>query len=569
MRESFVYLMTHWDVDSGESRLVDITRLILSVSAFVITFVDPWEPHRLVIATYTVLVLYMGFAVITFRRARLSDGTYRSSGGFHWIDCGAYTLLIALTGGTNSIFYTLYFFPITVASFRLGYVAGLRVIAVSLALYVGVGYWARPPAPEFYLSRFLMKALTLPTLGYMLAFWGGYELKIRRRLAFLRGMTTLSNPRFGVDRTFATNLERIREFFDAHSCVTVTRGTDSEGLLLRRAAAADSDGALRAESLPEILGSKLFSVEEEDGYLWRSLPDRRRPIRGRLPGRWKLTTGDPNAVRRKEVAEFLEASAFLSVPLRSGTRPLGRLYVVEGKTAFYADDADFLSHVVEHMMPVLENIRLVDQMASQAATEERQRIARDIHDRIIQPYIGLQMGVASLQQLFNKESNDTLVPRLKDSTSRLLELTESGVAELRDYIARLKYGTGTGDSLVESLRRFAARFEEATGIHIEVNVANEFAVNDRLAAEVMSMAAEGISNIRRHTQAERGVVELASKNDMLYLIIKNEWSPDAGAGEFMPRSITDRARALQGTVRVDRVDHVSFKETVIVVQIPL
>jgi signal transduction histidine kinase len=49
-------------------------------------------------------------------------------------------------------------------------------------------------------------------------------------------------------------------------------------------------------------------------------------------------------------------------------------------------------------MPVLHNIILVDQLASDAANAERQRIAFDLHDRVIQSYVGLQMGSEAVRQ---------------------------------------------------------------------------------------------------------------------------------------------------------------------------
>lgn len=54
--------------------------------------------------------------------------------------------------------------------------------------------------------------------------------------------------------------------------------------------------------------------------------------------------------------------------------------------------------LIEHVLPVIDNIRLVDRLASAAAEEERRRIARDLHDRIVQPYIGLQLGLAAVRQ---------------------------------------------------------------------------------------------------------------------------------------------------------------------------
>jgi hypothetical protein len=58
--------------------------------------------------------------------------------------------------------------------------------------------------------------------------------------------------------------------------------------------------------------------------------------------------------------------------------------------AFDQADVEFLLLVFDHTTPMLQNITLVDQLASDAADAERQRIALDFHDRVTQPYIGLE-----------------------------------------------------------------------------------------------------------------------------------------------------------------------------------
>lgn len=71
------------------------------------------------------------------------------------MDVGWYTLLIALSSGTNSVFFFGFYFAILVASFRWGFAAGLRVTLASAALFTTVGFVTAPAAPVFQLHRFL------------------------------------------------------------------------------------------------------------------------------------------------------------------------------------------------------------------------------------------------------------------------------------------------------------------------------------------------------------------------------------------------------------------------------
>jgi hypothetical protein len=95
------------------------------------------------------------------------------------------------------------------------------------------------------------------------------------------------------------------------------------------------------------------------------------------------------------------------------------------------------------------------------------------------------------------------------------------------------------------VRRFASRFSEVTGIAVEVEARDDLRVADRLAAEAFQMVAEGLSNVRRHTQSPQARVGLALQNGSLHLRIENPAGPDPCA-PFTPRSIAERAAALGG-----------------------
>ena len=174
---------------------------------------------------------------------------------------------------------------------------------------------------------------------------------------------------------------------------------------------------------------------------------------------------------------------------------------------------------MNQVLPLIENIRLVDRLASDASEAERQRIARSVHDRVIQPYYGLQIGLKALQGLLESEvrsRTDQSGPLQYSGKPELLleqlmTMTSEGINELREYVYGLKQTPANATRLEDSIRRFAGKFEGATGIRVEVAGGNEgFAANDRLTAEVFQMTTEALSNIHRHTQARSAQVTLES-----------------------------------------------------------
>src|SRR5207247_9242777 len=84
---------------------------------------------------------------------------------------------------------------------------------------------------------------------------------------------------------------------------------------------------------------------------------------------------------------LLDTGSFVTVPLFYRRELVGRLYLTaRRRRAFREPDAFFVLHVIEQIAPVIDNIRLVDQLASDAAEQERQTIARDLHDSVLPPY---------------------------------------------------------------------------------------------------------------------------------------------------------------------------------------
>ena len=540
-------------------------RLVLAVSALLIVLIAPSEPDRLVVPTYTALGLYAVYSAVLYalslRRAR---SAYAIDRWAHWIDVAWYVLLIALSQGTSSIFFFGFFFAIQVASFRWGFTEGLRVTLVSAILFAVVGYLTRPVGEDFELNRSLIRPVYLLAIGYMMAYWGGFEIAYKRRLALLNDVSALSNPRFGIDRAVGSFMQRLRAFYDADACLLVQADPAVGTYRLRRAGTSDPEGGARADALPPDLGQMLLSLPAGSAVVYDS--KRRVQDWWRKAPRYRaydVKTGAATAGGREEsaaIAATLDAEAFISVPVPLSGEGSDRLYITASGRGFDNGDATFLLQVVQHITPVLENIRLVDRLAWHAAEEERQRIARDLHDSIVQPYIGLQMGLAALRQKLNSGAD------IGASLDSLIGYAEEGISDLRGYVHGLKSGGEADGDLVAALRRYTARFSEATKIEVQVDSAGPANLNGRLAAEVFQMVAEGLSNVRRHTQSTRAAVHLAQEDGHLVLRVENEQSGGSPPESFTPRSITERAAALGGSAHVEQGDGAT---TSVVIEIPL
>ena len=192
---------------------------------------------------------------------------------------------------------------------------------------------------------------------------------------------------------------------------------------------------------------------------------------------------------------------------------------------------------------------------------------------MIQPYLGIQFGLSALDQKL--ESGNLAI---RDNVQELLELTKHELGELRRFVWGLKAGEERMDVLLPAIERYAERFSLVTGITVDVEAHGKVKVNDRLAAELFQIVAEGLSNVRRHAFCRDARVEILCKETSLQLQIKNSrprtGSPvevERGDGHdgvrpFRPHSIAERAAALGGDTQV-YVDEKDY--TVVSVGIPL
>lgn len=525
--------------------VVGLVRLALGLSALLIIIVDPPAPARfstLTHAAFGLYVLYSGLLYLSHRFKR-PPFFWRKA---YWVDVCWYLLIVSLSSGADSIFFFFFFFPIIVASVADGFRAGFSVSVVSAVLFTAIGLATLSADAGFETNRFLMRLVILLLLGYLIAYWGDSELKLKARLALLRDLNDFSNPRFGIDRTIGYTMDRIRAGLNADHCMLVTADREAGTYRLRTCGTQAADAGAAVESIPPSFGSQLLSLPEgeafvypeEGGALWRAW---------RARAGAKANGGGPGRQAVEELAGIFDAKSFLTVPVRFGDGMTGRFYLYSNQTRAFDDtDAAFVTQTLNYVLPVIENIRLVDQLASTAAEHERQKIARDIHDSVIQPYVGLRIGLTGVRQKLEAGLN------VLSDLDRLIELAEAEIAELRSYMTGLKGEKAGRDNLLPAVQRFTAKFAEATKLDLRVNAVGDLRINDRLAAEIFQMVAEGLSNIRRHTMARRATLTLEVRGDHFCLEIENDGWDGASSAPFSPRSLTERAQSLGGRLEVSR-----------------
>ena len=517
--------------------LLALIRLVLAASAALVFAVD--APRRAAAAWGLALaVLYAVYAAAIYVAAERGHRVAQA-GWLHWADVAWYSALIVPSGGLDSALFPFYFFPIMAASIGGGFAEAMRVAATCAVLAAGAGVlpllrgqWPQPPTAP------LTHALLLLVVGYLVAQWGGKEHEHRRRLALLGAIMRLPNPRLGPQQVMAHCLEHIRAHFAAESCIAVMRVQDGPSLLFladgeRTPLAGREIDAAMSEAL---LGTPPAGFAHADGQTVGL-------------DAWSGIAAAPPPERAVAIAELLEASCYACVPLLRHGSDTGRLYVVRHGRGFSADDGAFLRDLAAHVAPMIENINVLDRIASDATLHEREQISRDLHDGTIQPYIGLKLGLEALRR---RADTGALADELTEELDDLIAMTSEGIAELRRYVGGLRERDLPREtSLVHAIWRVAEKYRDYYGIDVAVNVDARLGLNDRLAAEVFQVINEGLSNVRRHTASRRATLNVRRQATELVVQIVNHATADGQACvSFRPRSIVERVQHLGGRVDV-------------------
>src|SRR3982751_5839695 len=135
-----------------------------------------------------------------------------------------------------------------------------------------VGYLITPAPTEP--NRVLVRAVYLASIGYLLSYWGGSETMHKRRLALLKYVSRLSNPRFGVDQTIDSIMRKLREFYDADTCLLINTGPVAKAHTVRRINRRHAEAAERVESVGDET-SQLLAWHSGWAVTWRNESRRR------------------------------------------------------------------------------------------------------------------------------------------------------------------------------------------------------------------------------------------------------------------------------------------------------
>ncbi|MEP7357653.1 MAG: ATP-binding protein [Anaerolineales bacterium] len=241
------------------------------------------------------------------------------------------------------------------------------------------------------------------------------------------------------------------------------------------------------------------------------------------------------------------------VPLRLNGQSMGGLWVGrEADRPFSRADLTGLERLGDQTVIALEHALMAARLQSLAVTEERSRIAREMHDGLAQVLGYLSLQTQTLEALVRRGDCAAALVELKQARGHILEAQ----ADVRENILSLRTTLSGQVSLPAALEQYVEEFQVQTGIETEVvnTIAGEPRLSPLAEAQVVRIVQEALANVRKHAHAARVQVRLAVSGGALTLAIADDGcgmaAPERQRGHFGLATMRERAESVGGRLSI-------------------
>ncbi|RJE84777.1 GAF domain-containing protein [Paenibacillus sp. 1011MAR3C5] len=244
-----------------------------------------------------------------------------------------------------------------------------------------------------------------------------------------------------------------------------------------------------------------------------------------------------------------------------GNEPLGVLLIGRELSTFSGLEIKILTTLADHISLAMERIRLYDEWQDLLLSEERNRLALDLHDSVNQKLFSLSLTAQGIKELLKDEN-----PLVADGISDIQKLSQETLSEMRTLIWQLRpYSAEKG--MLASLKEYASKL----GIHVTLQMKDDVQFTEKVEKTLWRIGQEAINNVSKHARTNRATIKIQSIEDHIQMSII-----DYGCG-FVPEqaetklvtlgisSMNERAAQVNGSLKINSTEG---KGTIVAVTVP-
>jgi len=541
---------------SRAERLIALGRAVIAAAAFGAIYIDPLEPALHPTATYVLMVGYsvyaLVFAVWTIFGPAGDSRNIRL--GSHLFDLAFFGAINYLTAGASSPFFVFFVFNIVCAMLRFGRRGTLNTAIAAFLIFM-ISVVARMDVVEHEMNRFIIRCVYLLVMASLLVYVSDYQQRIQSDLArIVRWRRSPAN-------TFELLVEEMmREpalIFGAKRVMLVY-----EHLASRFGFIGTVEGEeLVCERMPQEQVELLFDTRAAETTYVRSgsfaaIAEVERPHTPPRP-----VPAVPPELPPELVAAY-DINDVIATPF-TGDFVRGRLLLLDGRAPLL-EEVNLARIVAGVIASRLDHYHAGEQLQRGAVAEDRVRVARDLHDSVLQALTGVALQLRTLPRLM-----------LRDATlaeQRLGEIEQTIVAaqkDLRWFIEQLhadrRREDGEAAAIADRLQSMSQRFEKQWGLKVDTEVASiVHLLPVPMRHELYTIVSEAVANAAKHAFAksvrvvacvEDGDVRIDVGDDGKGFPFRGRYTmPELTQQKIGPVTLKDRVTSLGGSMTIDSSD---------------
>lgn len=501
------------ETSPGESirieRVICVARLFLAIIALIsLNFIEPQTDAYGSIARVLLLLFAahsLAALLVVRRRPRRAKAFALVT---HSIDLVAAVLTLPMASATNP-FFAFFLFVLASAAFRWGIretVATTAVAIVFMLLHKTIGDLVPALAAGAYddPGRVIVRTAYLSMMGLVLGYLAEEGRVLRAETAAVARLLGKIRVDVNVTRALTAVGNDTVEIFGATHLMLVV-----EELASQRVFRWDTVGGW---SLASATGWSEAPVVDRSVYFFGSADHSMAITRRRWPRSSYETIALNPAGRLVDGAHAAVPEAFAAThpfrrvilsPVAFGDEWIGRIFIFEPRLNVHMIELiEFLQTLIRQVSPAVYSVHLQNRLHVRASALERARVARELHDGVIQSLVGVEMQIEVLsgqEALRNTPAGRELV--------RLQNLVRDEVLNLRDLMQQMRPAEFDPDELLDHLADMVQRFGRDSGIQARFGTdLREVTLARQICFELVRIVQEALTNIRRHSAARHVVV---------------------------------------------------------------
>jgi signal transduction histidine kinase len=246
-----------------------------------------------------------------------------------------------------------------------------------------------------------------------------------------------------------------------------------------------------------------------------------------------------------------QIGSWMAVPLVLKEQVLGMVTFTARESGYFTARHAALAQAVANQAAIaIANARLYEQALALAALEERQKLARELHDSVSQALYGIALGAHTARKALERDPEHVAEP-----LDYVLALAEAGLAEMRALIFELRPESLEQEGLVSALTKQGNALQARYELRVHLDLCDEPPLSLPIKQELYRIAQEAMHNTVKHAHARQVNLRLSQTSEGVLLEVGDDGvgfdAQGAFPGHLGLHSMRERVSKLGGVLQIE------------------